>query len=971
MAAIDDYVVTPGGVVDVGGNPVTYDASGNINPTYTTDLSSNLSGLTSILGQFKGVFDRLKSGNTTTADVNAALGVLGLIMPSLTAPKTAGWKGSIDLNRQFTRTPTAPITYTPYSGQPVMGRQYFTSAYGAPGAPAPATPAPAPAPAAPGTGNPDLDNPSSTGGLAQGGVASLRRFAEGGDTKQPKVVLFGDSISSAVGYGKDTNKDTKYGTDVASILSKQLGVPVDLQAVGGATTKDALTSDYLPGGTYEKYLQEQKPDVVLLRFGAADAIRLNDPDQTLSNIQSMVDLAKSYGATPVLIGVSPFAPGNDIRAGNIVDWSIDPYLDSANKINSGLQQIAGQNQLPFVDMRSLEVPEGALLDGVHPTADFGKAMAEQIGQVVGTSLPQFQSTFKPIRTQQPAQQPAAEQPITDVLQTAFAQPAQVQQTQQPAALTGLAGSLPSGWSGYDASQKIDWYNQNKVTPDQLLGAGVGQGDIDWMKGQGYLGSYDTGMDIGTASLTPQSGFSWTGQGGIGADMYQASAPTMQIEQPTAKPFAQPSGVEQLMPQVQQPVQQPMQQLPSRPQFQMVQEEQVEAAQGGLMSFARGGRAMPPRYLRGQTDGMADRIPSNIDGVQPAKLSHGEFVIPADVVSHLGNGNSDAGAKVLYKMMDRVRQARTGTKKQGRQINPEKFTPGGIAGYAGGGAVAFNAGGAAPPTPTAPLGTSTETNISSWAGPYVGDMLSKTSALTNAPYQAWTGPLSAGYSPLQQKTFTGLESLSFPGQLGQSFTGTGAPTLPTASTTGPTQTVGGPTGIAANYMNPYLNAVLQPQLEEMRRQAQISQTGIGAKFAGAGGAGAFSAPGGARQTLAESELQRNLLGEMNKAIGTGYASAYDKALQQFNTEQGQARTLAEMMAGAGATQRGIEQEGITEARKQFETEQLKPYTDLRFQKEMLSGLPVATAATTANTSTIGDIRGGLADLQKALAALGVG
>ena len=148
MAAIDDYVVTPGGVVDVGGNPVTYDASGNINPTYTTDLSSNLSGLTSILGQFKGVFDRLKSGNTTTADVNAALGVLGLIMPSLTAPKTAGWKGSIDLNRQFTRTPTAPITYTPYSGQPVMGRQYFTSAYGAPGAPAPATPAPAPAPAA-------------------------------------------------------------------------------------------------------------------------------------------------------------------------------------------------------------------------------------------------------------------------------------------------------------------------------------------------------------------------------------------------------------------------------------------------------------------------------------------------------------------------------------------------------------------------------------------------------------------------------------------------------------------------------------------------------------------------------------------------------------------------------------------------------------------------------------------------------
>lgn len=98
-----------------------------------------------------------------------------------------------------------------------------------------------------------------------------------------------------------------------------------------------------------------------------------------------------------------------------------------------------------------------------------------------------------------------------------------------------------------------------------------------------------------------------------------------------------------------------------------------AAQGGLMGLARGG-SLPPRYLRGQTDGMADKIPSNIDGVQPAKLSHGEFVIPADVVSHLGNGNSDAGAKALYKMMDRVRQARTGTKKQGKQIKPEKYTP---------------------------------------------------------------------------------------------------------------------------------------------------------------------------------------------------------------------------------------------------------------------------------------------------------
>jgi len=98
------------------------------------------------------------------------------------------------------------------------------------------------------------------------------------------------------------------------------------------------------------------------------------------------------------------------------------------------------------------------------------------------------------------------------------------------------------------------------------------------------------------------------------------------------------------------------------------------ADGGLLSLAQGGRTLPPRYLGGITDGMADRVPANIDGERPAALSDGEFVIPADVVSHLGNGNSSAGAKVLYEMMDRVRKARTGTKKQGREIDARRFMP---------------------------------------------------------------------------------------------------------------------------------------------------------------------------------------------------------------------------------------------------------------------------------------------------------
>ena len=93
-----------------------------------------------------------------------------------------------------------------------------------------------------------------------------------------------------------------------------------------------------------------------------------------------------------------------------------------------------------------------------------------------------------------------------------------------------------------------------------------------------------------------------------------------------------------------------------------------AKAGGLMALRGGG------YLDGATDGMADMINTSIEGSQPAALSDGEFVLPADVVSHLGNGNSDAGADVLYGMMANIRKARTGNTKQGTQIDPNQFMP---------------------------------------------------------------------------------------------------------------------------------------------------------------------------------------------------------------------------------------------------------------------------------------------------------
>lgn len=99
---------------------------------------------------------------------------------------------------------------------------------------------------------------------------------------------------------------------------------------------------------------------------------------------------------------------------------------------------------------------------------------------------------------------------------------------------------------------------------------------------------------------------------------------------------------------------------------------VNMASGGISnlgSYSDGGR-----MLKGPGDGMSDSIPASIAGKRPARLAQGEFVVPADVVSHLGNGSTDAGANQLYHMMDKVRQARTGRKSQGHEINPGRYMP---------------------------------------------------------------------------------------------------------------------------------------------------------------------------------------------------------------------------------------------------------------------------------------------------------
>jgi len=255
-----------------------------------------------------------------------------------------------------------------------------------------------------------------------------------------------------------------------------------------------------------------------------------------------------------------------------------------------------------------------------------------------------------------------------------------------------------------------------------------------------------------------------------------------------------------------------------------------------------------------------------------------------------------------------------------------------------------------PDPLAGMQTSTESALSTWAGPYVTDMLGKGQALSETPYQAYMGPLTAGSSDLQNKAFQGIAGLAMPSTMGgytpQSFT---------------------TPGTAQQYMNPYLQQSLDPQLAEIRRQADISRMNDAARLTKAG------AYGGGRQAIMESEGNRNLATQLAATTGQGYNTAYDKAATQFNTEQGlglNAQNLTNQYglsalgktAELGGVQRGIESEGIAADMAQFNQERDFPYKQVQYQQSLLQGLPLATQSYTyqqpSTLANIGGTAGGL-------------
>ena len=160
---------------------------------------------------------------------------------------------------------------------------------------------------------------------------------------------------------------------------------------------------------------------------------------------------------------------------------------------------------------------------------------------------------------------------------------------------------------------------------------------------------------------------------------------------------------------------------------------------------------------------------------------------------------------------------------------------------------------APADPLAGEKTGVSQSLSDWAGEYVTDMLGKGAALAEMPYEAYTGPLTAGESELQTKAFEGLAGLTVPTDAMGVFT----PDAFSAES-------------AQQYMNPYLQAALDPQIEEARRQAQIQRLADATRLTRAG------SYGGSRQAIMESEANRNLLQNLAAITGEGYRTAYDKA-----------------------------------------------------------------------------------------------
>jgi len=264
-----------------------------------------------------------------------------------------------------------------------------------------------------------------------------------------------------------------------------------------------------------------------------------------------------------------------------------------------------------------------------------------------------------------------------------------------------------------------------------------------------------------------------------------------------------------------------------------------------------------------------------------------------------------------------------------------------AGHVGTGTTAAGTGTTNPYTVNMQRGE--ESSLSSWAGPYVTEMLGRGRALAGEDYWNYGGDLTAGESALQSQAFQGLGSLGVP----QAFTAgsfTGSEYVPPtaadalASTTGTAGYYGPASGnVVQNYMNPYLEAALQPQYEQAVQDYEIAQRALQSRY---GKAGAY---GGGRQGAAEGVLGGEALRNMSAITGRGYEQAYANAQDQFTKDRQYGLGALKDLAGIGAEQRAIEAEGIAADYAQFEDERDDPFKKVQYMRSLLQGLPLETQA----------------------------
>lgn len=248
-------------------------------------------------------------------------------------------------------------------------------------------------------------------------------------------------------------------------------------------------------------------------------------------------------------------------------------------------------------------------------------------------------------------------------------------------------------------------------------------------------------------------------------------------------------------------------------------------------------------------------------------------------------------------------------------------------------------------PVLPAGSTNTQGLAPWAAPYITDYLGKAKGLADTKYEKFPGAVSAGPSQLQNQAFQGIGSLTVPNSIGQAAGTAGSiasqaqnmgynPTQFTNQFQAPgqyqnTNFTSGTFGQdqAQQYMNPYLQASLNPQIEEARRQSDITAQQNNANMTRAG---AF---GGGRQAILTAENQRNLGSNLANITGKGYDTAFQNAMNQFNADQGrnmqaqqgseqskqfgaqQGMTAAQMMA-----QYGMSAQQAAEQSKQFGAQQ---------------------------------------------------